>query len=156
MSRPVRSAGLLPYRRTPDLEVLIAHPGGPFWQRRDAGAWSVIKGVVDDDEPDEVAAAREFTEETGWRLPEGKWLPLGETKLKSGKVVVAWAIEFDPDLEEFVPGMFVLRGQEYPEIDRVEWFPPGTARSKLNPAQGVFIDRLEEHLGLNEVKEESK
>lgn len=156
MSPPVRSAGLLPYRRSPILEVLIAHPGGPFWQRRDAGAWSVVKGLIDEDEPDEVAAAREFTEETGWRLPAGDWLPLGDTRLKSGKVVVVWAVEFDPDLDSFAPGVFVLQGKEYPEIDRVEWFPPETARRKLNPAQVVFLDRLEAHLDLNGREEESR
>jgi predicted NUDIX family NTP pyrophosphohydrolase len=149
MSRAVRSAGLLPYRRASALEVLIAHPGGPFWQRRDDGAWSVIKGVIDEDEPDEVAAAREFTEETGWNLPEQEWLPLGDTRLKSGKVVVAWAVEFEPDLGSFLPGTFQHQGREYPEIDRVEWFPTGAARRKLNPAQTVFLDRLEAHLGLN-------
>lgn len=114
----------------------------------------MVKGLIDDDEPDEVAAAREFTEETGWRLPAGDWLPLGDTTLKSGKVVVAWAVEFDPDMASFSPGVFVLRGQEYPEIDRVEWFPPEIARGKLNPAQVVFLDRLEAHLDLNGREEE--
>lgn len=135
---------------------MIAHPGGPFWQRRDNGAWSVVKGLVDEGETIEAAAAREFTEETGLPLPDGQWLSLGDARLKSGKVVVVWAVECDPDLEAFAPGTFFFRGREYPEIDRLQWFDPETARSKLNPAQRVFIDRLEGHLGLNGVKEETR
>lgn len=149
MSGPVRSAGLLPYRFNRTLEILIAHPGGPWFERKDAGSWSVVKGIVNEGEADEIAAAREFVEETGWAAPMTGWLSLGETVLKSRKVVVAWAIEADFDLETFKPGVFTLHGREYPEIDRIGWFGPEGARSKLNPAQKVFIDRLEEHLGLN-------
>jgi len=149
MSQVMRSAGLLPYRFRPDLEVLIAHPGGPFFARRDEGAWSVIKGLVDDGEADEAAAAREFEEETGWAAPRGGWVPLGETTLKSGKVVVAWATEADFDPDTLEPGSFEMGGRLYPEIDRVAWFPPDVARRKLNPAQAVFVDRLEAALGLN-------
>lgn len=145
----MRSAGLLPYRFDTDLEVLIAHPGGPWFARRDAGAWSVIKGIVNDDEPEEAAAAREFEEETGWVPPDEGWVPLGETTLKSRKIVVAWAVETDFDLATFDPGVFTLYGREYPEIDRVVWLGPGRAREKLNPAQTVFIDRLVEYLELN-------
>lgn len=149
MSRPVRSAGLLPYRLQQTLEVLIAHPGGPWFEKKDAGAWSIVKGIVKDGEGDEEAAIREFTEETGWDPPTRPWVTLGETTLKSRKVVVAWAIETDFDLESFTPGTFTLYGREYPEIDRVVWMPPRQARAKLNPAQGVFLDRLVEHLRLN-------
>lgn len=149
MSGPVRSAGLLPYRLGAGLEVLIAHPGGPWFENRDAGSWSLVKGLVKDGEDDRAAAAREFVEETGWDVPEPEWVPLGETTLRSRKVVVAWAVETDFDLEAFNPGTFTLYGREYPEIDRVSWMDPHEARGKLNPAQNVFIDRLETHLGLN-------
>lgn len=155
MSRPVRSAGLLPYRVVESLEVLVAHPGGPWFERKDAGAWSIVKGIVKVGESDEEAAKREFTEETGWHPPEGPWVTLGETTLKSRKVVVAWAIETDFDLDTFNPGTFTLYGREYPEIDRVVWMPPRQARAKLNPAQGVFLDRLVEHLQLNGYQEVS-
>ena len=82
-------------------------------------------------------------------MPESQWIPLGETVLKSRKVVVAWGVECDLDLATFNPGTFMLYGRMYPEIDRVSWLVPSVAREKLNPAQSVFIDRLEEHLGLN-------
>lgn len=149
MSTPVRSAGLLPYRLYERLEVLIAHPGGPWFEKKDAGAWSLVKGLVKDGESDEDAAMREFAEETGWPAPENRWLPLGETTLRSRKVVIAWAVETEFDLETFSPGTFTLYGREYPEIDRVVWMPPERARTKLNPAQAVFVDRLEQHLRLN-------
>ncbi len=149
MSGPVRSAGLLPYRRHSSLEVLIAHPGGPWFEKKDAGAWSLVKGIVKDGESDEDAASREFMEETGWPAPDGEWVTLGETTLKSRKVVVAWAVETEFDLATFRPGMFTLYGREYPEIDRVVWMSPEDAREKLNPAQGVFLDRLVDHLRLN-------
>lgn len=142
MSGPVRSAGLLPYRLDGHLEVLIAHPGGPWFEKRDAGSWSLVKGIVKDDEGDRDAAIREFEEETGWPVPDTQWIPLGETTLKSRKVVVAWAIESDFDLTTFNPGTFTLYGREYPEIDRVVWTAPEVAREKLNPAQTIFVDRL--------------
>lgn len=154
MSVFMRSAGLLPYRLNTSLEVLIAHPGGPWFEKRDVGSWSVVKGLVKDDEEDEAAAIREFEEETGWDPPPVTgWVPLGETTLKSRKVVVAWAVQCDFDLETFDPGTFTLYGREYPEIDRVVWAAPNYAREKLNPAQSVFIDRLEAHLGLNGYEE---
>lgn len=133
---------------------MIAHPGGPWFANKDAGAWSVVKGIVRDGEDDEEAAVREFTEETGWEPPDTDWVPLGETTLRSRKVVVAWAVETDFDMATFDPGTFTLYGEEYPEIDRVVWMTPDDARRKLNPAQGVFIDRLIERLGLNGRKEE--
>lgn len=129
--------------------MLIAHPGGPWFEKKDAGSWSLIKGLVKEDEGDEAAAAREFEEETGWPTPDVEWVPLGETTLKSRKVVVAWAMEAEFDLDTFDPGTFILYGREYPEIDRVVWMTPDEAREKLNPAQTVFIDRLEVHLRLN-------
>lgn len=142
----LRSAGLLPYRTDSELRLLIAHPGGPFFARRDNGWWSIVKGIVEPDESDLQAAAREFEEETGWRPPPEPWIELGETTLKSRKVVVAYAVESGLDPETMVPGMIMIGGRKFPEIDRVEWMSPDEARVKLNPAQGVFIDRLLTHL----------
>ena len=134
MSGCLRSAGLLPYRRTADLEVLVAHPGGPYFSRRDNGWWSIVKGIVEVDEHDEDTAAREFEEETGWPPPPKPWVPLGEVTLKSRKVVVAWAVETDFDVNTLDPGMFTMGGHRFPEIDRVQWMAPDLARVKLNPA----------------------
>lgn len=142
----LRSAGLLPFRIRDGLEVLLAHPGGPYFARRDDGWWSLVKGLVKTGESDEDAARREFNEETGWPVPDGLWTPLGETRLKSRKIVVAWALEADLDPAALVPGHFLMGDRSYPEIDRVDWFSLEGARAKLNPAQGVFIERLEIHL----------
>ena len=145
------SAGLLLYRRTGDtVEVLIAHPGGPIWARRDTAAWSIPKRAPLDTETDMlVAARREFEEETGHRPPDGVPLDLGEVRMRSGKTVRAWALEgnLDPgnlrslDVEvEWPPktGLTVV----VPEIDRVVWARPAEARRRLNPAQAEFVDRL--------------
>lgn len=141
-----RSAGILPYR--PGLELLIAHPGGPLWARRQEGAWSIIKGEVEAGEDPEVAARREFTEETGWEIPVGRWLDLGSTRLKSGKTIEAYAVEApDLDPERLVPLIIdvTIRGRtlQVPEIDRVAWVGPLEARRLLNPAQAEFVGRLE-------------
>jgi predicted NUDIX family NTP pyrophosphohydrolase len=152
----MRSAGLLPYRLASGLQVLIAHPGGPFFAGRDQGWWSVIKGLVEAGESDETTAAREFTEETGWTAPTEGWIPLGEAVLRSRKVVVAWAVKADFDPNTLQPGTFEMRGIAYPEIDRVAWFSPEKARIKLNPAQAVFVDRLKAALGLNGGSEEQR
>jgi predicted NUDIX family NTP pyrophosphohydrolase len=146
MSR-LRSAGLLPFRIRSELEVLLAHPGGPYFKSKDDGWWSVVKGLVKDGESDEAAAIREFTEETGWDPPPGAWVPLGETRLKSRKTVIAWAVEADLNPDSLDPGHFILGDRSYPEVDRVGWFTPDAARVKLNQAQGIFIERLELHLG---------
>ena len=127
--------------------MLVAHPGGPWFARKDVGAWSLVKGLVHADESDQEAAAREFREETGWPAPNGRWIPLGETTMRSRKIVVAWAVEADFDLATFDPGTFIMHGREYPEIDRVEWMSPERAVEKLNPALGVFVARLLRHLG---------
>ncbi|HVR79691.1 MAG TPA: NUDIX domain-containing protein [Acidimicrobiia bacterium] len=142
----MRSAGLLPYRLAATLELLIAHPGGPYFARRDNGWWSIVKGMVEADESDVDAAGREFTEETGWSPPPPPWIHLGDTTLKSRKVVVAFAVEADFDPSSIEPGTFQLGERRYPEVDRVEWMDQDRARIKLNPAQGVFIDRLLAHL----------
>lgn len=141
------SAGILPHRKRDSLEVLIAHPGGPFWAGKDAGAWSVIKGLVETDEDPRTTAAREFLEETGWPPPAEPWTDLGEIRLKSGKRVVVWAAPGDYDPEALEPGQYTVkvRGKwaTFPEIDRVEWVDLETAREKLNPAYGPILDRLE-------------
>ncbi len=141
------SAGVLPFRRSSGkIEVLIAHPGGPFWARRHRGAWSIVKGELDPGEDPEAAARREFEEETGWSLPDGPWIPLGRVVQRSGKEVLAWAVEADFDPATLRPGTFTLGGRAYPEIDRVEWCGPDEARTLLNPAQAAFVDRLLEQI----------
>ncbi len=144
MSGSVRSAGLLPFRRQDGIEVLVAHPGGPYFARRDNGWWSIVKGMVEHGEHDEVTAAREFEEETGWSAPPKPWIPLGDVSMKSRKIVIAWAVEADYDVETLDPGLFSIGHQKFPEIDRVQWMSPDLARVKLNPAFGTFIDRLEQ------------
>jgi predicted NUDIX family NTP pyrophosphohydrolase len=145
------SAGLLPFRRRPTVQVLIAHPGGPFFAGKDAGHWSVVKGEVNGSEDLRAAASREFTEETGWPAPAGEWIDLGMAWLRSGKRVVVWGVEatFEPDT--LAPGTFELhwhgRRQRFPEIDLVRWCDPATARRLLNPGQAIFIERLLDALG---------
>ena len=148
----MRSAGILLWRPDP-LEVLIAHPGGPFFAKKDLGAWSVPKGLVDLGEDEYVAACREFQEETGSVVPQGVPMPLGETQLRSNKTVVAWAVQGDFDPTQLVSNQFELEWpprsgqmQSFPEIDQVVWLPPEGAKRKLHSAQSVFVDRLMEHL----------
>ena len=149
-----RSAGLLLFReRAGVLEVLLGHMGGPFWARRDEGAWSIPKGELDEGEDPRACAVREFAEETGTQLPDGALDDLGSVKLKSGKVVVAFAVAGDLDPATVVSNTFELewpprsgRTQTVPEIDRAEWFGLDAAREKLNPAQAAFVDRLEDLL----------
>jgi predicted NUDIX family NTP pyrophosphohydrolase len=148
------SAGLLLYRiRERRLEVLIAHMGGPFWARKDEGAWSIVKGEYGDGEDPFAAAQREFTEETGSPPPSGRALELGEVRQPSGKRIVAWALEGDLDPATVVSDSFSMewprgsgRQQEFPEIDRAEWFEAATARRKLVAGQVPFIDLLERRL----------
>jgi predicted NUDIX family NTP pyrophosphohydrolase len=147
---PALSAGLLLYRtRDGTREVLLAHPGGPFWARRDEGAWSIPKGEVDEGEDPYAAARREFAEELGTQPPDGEPLPLGEVRLKSRKRVVAWALEGDFAPEQIVSMTFEVEwpprsGQVgvYPEVDRVAWFDLETARVKLNAGQVPLLDAL--------------
>lgn len=144
------SAGLLMFRRSAGrLEVFLAHPGGPFWEHKDAGAWTIPKGVIEPGEEELAAARREFAEETGIR-PEGPFLPLGTVRQRSGKTVHAWAWEGDADPAGVTSNTMRLEWPPHsglwitiPEIDRCGWFDPATARTKLNPAQAAFIDRLE-------------
>lgn len=147
------SAGLLLYRRTGDeLEVLVAHPGGPFWAHRDAGAWTIPKGLVDDGEEPLTAARREFEEETGLR-PIGPFLDLGSVRQKAGKLIHAWAWEGDADPSRLTSNLMRTewpRGSgrwiSFPEVDRFAWCGSQIAREKLNPAQATFIDRLQAQL----------
>ncbi|MFI6437714.1 NUDIX domain-containing protein [Streptomyces sp. NPDC050759] len=150
------SAGLLLFRHTGDgLEVLLGHMGGPFFTRRDAGAWTVPKGEYEPDSESAWAAARrEFQEELGLPPPDGEAVPLGEVRQTNGKVVTAWAIEADLDPAAVVPGLFSMEwppksGQtrEFPELDRVEWFGLDRARAVIVKAQAAFLDRLAEHSG---------
>jgi predicted NUDIX family NTP pyrophosphohydrolase len=135
------SAGLLLYRQRPHgVEVFLAHPGGPFWKHKDAGAWTIPKGLLDAEEEPLAAAQREFEEETGIE-PKGPYLPLGSVRLKSGKLVQAWAFEGDADPAQVRSN--AVAGKGFPEIDRCAWFRPAEARHKLNPAQVAFVDRLE-------------
>lgn len=144
------SAGLLLFRRAGEgVELFLAHPGGPFWKGRDAGAWTIPKGVVGEGEEALDAARREFEEETGVR-PEGPFLPLGSVRQKAGKTVHAWAWEGDADPERATSNTMRTewpRGSgrwiTFPEVDRCEWFAPEAAREKLNPAQAELVDRLE-------------
>ncbi len=136
-------------RRGGRLEVLLAHPGGPFWARRDEGVWSIPKGEIEPGEDRLTAARREFEEETGVR-PEGPFLELPDIRQKAGKIVHAWAFEGDCDPADVRSNTFPLefppgsgRILEVPEIDRAEFFSPDVARRKINPAQVPLIDALE-------------
>jgi predicted NUDIX family NTP pyrophosphohydrolase len=145
------SAGILLHRPGIEAtEVLLVHPGGPFWARKDRGAWSIPKGELDEGEDPRACALREFEEETGTRLPEAALDDLGSVKLKSGKQVLAFAVAGDIDAAAVRSNTFELewpprsgRRQSFPEIDRAEWFGLDDARAKLNAAQAEFVDRLE-------------
>jgi predicted NUDIX family NTP pyrophosphohydrolase len=146
-----RSAGLLLYRlRDGRPEVLIGHMGGPFWTRKDEGAWSIPKGEYGDDEEPLAAARREFEEELGSPPPEGEPLALGEVRQSSRKLVVAWAVEGDFDASEIQSNTFEMewpprsgRSRPFPEIDRAEWVDLPTARRRLVKGQVALIDELE-------------
>lgn len=148
-----RSAGLLLFRHTPDgMEVLLGHMGGPFFARKDAGAWTIPKGEHEPTEPAWDAARREFREELGVPPPDGPAIPLGEVRQRGGKTVTAWAVEADLDPAAVVPGTFTMqwpprsgRTREFPELDRVAWLAPERARELIVTAQAEFLDRLAEH-----------
>lgn len=154
------SGGILLYRRRDGrLEVLLAHPGGPYWANRDAGAWTIPKGVAEPGEGLAAVAVREFAEETGSELsaiaadPARAPMPLGDVTLKSGKVVHGWAVEGDLDPSTATSNEAEIewpprsgRRVRVPEIDRVQWFEPDEARRRAHPAQAAFVERLEELL----------
>lgn len=132
------------------LEVLLVHPGGPFWVRKDAGAWFIPKGEVAPDEDDAAAAIREFTEETGLE-PHGPYLALGSVQHKSGKIVTVWAFEGDCDPSALTSNTFSMewpprsgKQREFPEIDRAVFFTVGAAKEKMHVAEFEFISRLED------------
>ncbi len=160
---PKRSAGLLVYRRLgagePDghsggrLEVLLVHPGGPLWARRDDGWWSIPKGEVVDGEDGLAAAEREFSEELGVPAPSGPRTPLGEVVQAGGKRVQAWAVEGDVDVSAVDGGSFTLEWpprsgtvRTFPEVDRAGWWSLGDAQVKLLPGQRPLLDRLAQAL----------
>jgi predicted NUDIX family NTP pyrophosphohydrolase len=153
-ARAKRSAGILLYRLgSGGPEVLLVHPGGPFWARRDAGVWSIPKGEYEDGDDPLACALREFEEETGSTLPPGELVELDDVKQKGGKVVTAWAAEGDLDADAVRSNSFTMewpprsgRTAEFPEVDRAGWFGIDEAREKLNPAQAEFLDRLVERL----------
>ncbi|WP_329407510.1 NUDIX domain-containing protein [Streptomyces sp. NBC_00704] len=150
---PRRSAGLLLFRRTGDgPQVLLGHMGGPYFARKDAGAWTVPKGEYGPGETAWDAARREFEEELGLAPPDGEAIALGEVRQAGGKTVTAWAVEADLDPASVVPGTFAMewpprsgRVQEFPELDRVAWFGLERAREVIVTAQTAFLDRLAEH-----------
>ena len=148
------SAGILLWRRREDrLEVLLGHPGGPYFAGKDADHWTVLKGEFDPGEDPLTVARREFEEETGHGPPSGPATPLGDIRQKSGKRVLAWAVEGDLDPETTESNTFEMewpprsgRTSEFPEIDRVAWFELGEARVKIKAAQAPFLERLERAL----------
>jgi predicted NUDIX family NTP pyrophosphohydrolase len=145
-----RSAGILLHRRNGGAtEVLLVHPGGPFWAKKDLGAWSIPKGEHDEDEDGLACALREFAEETGTTLPESALTDLGTIKQRGGKLVQAWAAEGDIDADAIRSNTFMLEWpprsgsqREFPEVDRAAWFALDEARERINPAQAAFLDRL--------------
>jgi predicted NUDIX family NTP pyrophosphohydrolase len=150
-----RSAGILMYRRRGarrDLEVLLAHPGGPIWAKKDAASWTIPKGEFEEGEQPLAAAKREFQEETGFQI-DGEFLELGVVKQKSGKLVYAWALEGDCDTSVLVSNTCEIewpprsgKKLEIPEVDRGAWFSLPEAREKIMPAQTAFLDALAEKI----------
>ena len=146
---PKQSAGLLVYRARGDaLDVFLVHPGGPFWARKDAGAWTIPKGEFGPDEEPLAAAQREFLEETGFTVP-GPFASLGQVRQAGGKVIHAFAAKADVDPAAIVSNTFRLewpprsgRFAEYPEVDRAGWFSLAEAAEKINPAQAELLARL--------------
>jgi predicted NUDIX family NTP pyrophosphohydrolase len=151
---PKRSSGILMYRRPgPKVEVLLVHPGGPFWAKKDLGAWSIPKGEFSEGEDALVVAKREFAEETGADV-DGDFVPLGELVQPGRKVVTAWALEGDFDPATLTSNRFELewppksgRKASFPEVDRAAWFSPDEARRRILSGQSEFISRLLSALG---------
>jgi predicted NUDIX family NTP pyrophosphohydrolase len=150
---PKQSAGLLLYRKQKDhLEVFLVHPGGPLWDKKDLGAWSIPKGEFEEEEP-LLAAKREFWEETGFDAPPGEYFPLKQVRQKSGKIVHAWAVEGELDAEHIRSNDFEMQWpprsgkvQAFPEIDRAAWFSVAEALEKINLGQAGLIQELLEKI----------
>jgi len=146
----LQSAGVLVFRRRGGVvEVLLGHMGGPFWARKQAGAWSVPKGLLEPGEEPQAAARREFEEETGIALPEGELVPLGSVRTAGGKTITVWALEADVDTGGFSPGTFTMewpprsgRSVDVPEIDELRWLPVDAADSLLTASQRPLLGRL--------------
>jgi predicted NUDIX family NTP pyrophosphohydrolase len=148
---PKLSAGILAYKVSSkgELKVFLVHPGGPFWKNKDAGAWSIPKGEYAQGEDALLAAKREFTEETGNELHEGEYLPMQPVKIKSGKVITAWATKAALDIAFIKSNDFEMewpprsgKMQPFPEVDKAGWFTIDEARVKINAAQVAFLDQL--------------
>lgn len=156
MPREARSAGILLFRQAAaERQVLLVHPGGPYWARRDEGAWSIPKGEIEPGEEPRACALRELAEELGAApaLDPDRLIALGSIRQRAGKTVAAWAAEADFDPAALRSATFELewpprsgRHQEFPEVDRAEWFGPTAARRKILAAQATFLDRLDELL----------
>jgi predicted NUDIX family NTP pyrophosphohydrolase len=152
-----RSAGILLFRRSgEETEFLLVHPGGPFWAKKDAGAWSIPKGQIEDEEEPRACAIRELEEELGKApaLDPERLIELGSIRQRAGKVVEAWAAEADFDPTSLASNTFAMewpprsgKQQEFPEVDRAAWFGLEQAREKVLPAQAEFLDRLLERIG---------
>jgi predicted NUDIX family NTP pyrophosphohydrolase len=151
---PRAAAGVLVFRRGAEgLELLLAHPGGPLWARKDLGAWTIFKGEPGAGEEPLACARRELLEESGL-APDGPFLDLGEIRQKGGKLVHAWAVEADADPDALASNDFTMewpprsgRSASFPELDRYAWLAPEEARRRINPAQAELIDRLRALLG---------
>lgn len=153
-----QSAGLLLYRRSSgNLEVLLVHPGGPFWKNKDEGAWTIPKGEFDENEDPLIAAKREFEEETGTTAPTGEYKTLQPIKQRAGKIVHAWAVEAEFDVASLRSNTFSIewpprsgKQQDFPEIDRAEWMEPEVAREKILQAQVGLVDEVVSIVGLKD------
>ncbi|RXH35210.1 NUDIX hydrolase [Bradyrhizobium nanningense] len=150
---PSNSAGIVAYRKRRKLEVLLVHPGGPFWRNKDLGAWSIPKGEYTDEEDAEIAARREFAEELGLEL-SAPLTALGQVKQRGGKLVTAFAAELDLDVRSVRSNTFEMewpprsgKQQAFPEVDRAEWFTLDAARAKINAGQRPLLDRLAQLAG---------
>ncbi|MET4331738.1 putative NUDIX family NTP pyrophosphohydrolase [Bradyrhizobium sp. i1.15.2] len=151
---PSKSAGIIAYRERGELEVLLVHPGGPFWRNKDLGAWSIPKGEYADGEDADIAARREFAEELGLELST-PLTSLGQVKQRGGKIVTAFAAEFDIDLRSIRSNSFEMewpprsgKRQTFPEVDRAEWFTLAAAHGKINTGQRPLLERLAEVVGI--------
>jgi predicted NUDIX family NTP pyrophosphohydrolase len=151
---PKLSAGLLMYRRSAgSLELFLVHPGGPFWAKKDEGAWSIPKGLFEEGEDPLVAAKREFQEETGF-VPDGRFVKLGEFKQPGGKIIHAWSVEGDCDPSSLKSNLFSLEWPprsgvvlQFPEVDRGAWLDPAEALRKIHKGQRAIVEQLLRSLG---------